>query len=124
MGRCIAMIITGVWKNNSLVGQEPTQVGSALEALGIQSISALSPRPKEGWKNSLHPAGSSGSRTPLKGIETIEEANHFLQSTFLKAFNRRLPSDQRISKSLERNLEKSGPGSNHRFSLYGYGWQR
>jgi hypothetical protein len=34
--------------------QEPTQVGLALEALGIQPIFALSlPKPKEGWRGSL-----------------------------------------------------------------------
>ena len=70
--------------------QEPTQVGSALEALGIQSISALSPQAK-GRVEKLFATLQDrlGAELRLKEIVMMEEANRFLQSTFLKDFNRR-----------------------------------
>jgi len=70
--------------------QEPTQVGLALEALGIQSISALSPQAK-GRVEKLFATLQDrlGAELRLKEIVMMEEANRFLQSTFLKDFNRR-----------------------------------
>jgi len=88
--------------------QEPTQVGSALEALGIQSISALSPQAK-GRVEKLFATLQDrlGAELRLKGIETIEEANHFLQSTFLKAFNRRFAVRPRESQKAWREVSKN-----------------
>ena len=101
--------------------QEPTQVGLALESLGIQSISALSPSgQRKGGKTLCHPPGSSGSRTPFKrdchdgrsqSLPTIDLLQSLQPSLCRQA--------QRIPKSLERSLEKSGPGSNHQLSLCG-----
>jgi len=51
----------------------------------------------------------------------MEEANRFLESTFLKAFNRRFAVRPRDPKKLERSPEASGPGSNHQLPLYNYG---
>lgn len=85
--------------------QEPTQVGLALEALGIQSISALSPQAKgrvERLFATLQDRLMAELR--LKGIVTIEEANRFLQSTFLKDFNRRFAVRPRESQKAWREV--------------------
>ena len=87
--------------------QEPTQVGLALEALGIQSISALSPQAK-GRVEKLFATLQDrlGAELRLKGIVTIEEANRFLHSTFLKAFNRRFAVRPRESQKAWREVPK------------------
>jgi transposase len=87
--------------------QEPTQVGLALEALGIQSISALSPQAK-GRVEKLFATLQDrlGAELRLKGIVTLEEANRFLHSTFLKAFNRRFAVRPRESQKAWREVPK------------------
>jgi len=87
--------------------QEPTQVGLALEALGIQSISALSPQAK-GRVEKLFATLQDrlGAELRLKGIVTMEEANRFLHSTFLKAFNRRFAVRARESQKAWREVPK------------------
>src|SRR4030042_1849056 len=87
--------------------QEPTQVGLALEALGIQSISALSPQAK-GRVEKLFATLQDrlGAELRLKGMVTMEEANRFLESTFLKAFNRRFAVRPRESQKAWRELPK------------------
>jgi transposase len=87
--------------------QEPTQVGLALEALRIQSISALSPQAKgrvERLFATLQDRLMAELR--LKGMVTIEEANRFLQSTFLKDFNRRFAVRPRESQKAWREVPK------------------
>ena len=70
--------------------QEPTQVGLALEALGIRPIPALSPQAKGRVKRLFATLQDRlMAKLRLKGIETIQEANSFLQWIFLKDFNRR-----------------------------------
>jgi len=69
--------------------QDPTQVGIALEALGIGSIAALSPQAKgriERLFGTLQDRLIAELR--LGGIHTMEEANDFLRG-FLPRFNRR-----------------------------------
>ena len=85
--------------------QEPTQVGLALEALGIQSISALSPQAK-GRVEKLFATLQDrlGAELRLKGMVTMEEANRFLQSTFLNAFNRRFAVRPRESQKAWREV--------------------
>jgi len=85
--------------------QEPTQVGSSLEALGIQSISALSPQAK-GRVEKLFATLQDrlGAELRLKEIVTMEEANRFLQSTFLKDFNRRFAVRPRESQKAWREV--------------------
>ncbi len=70
--------------------QEPTQVGLALEALSIQAISALSPQAK-GRVEKLFATLQDrlGAELRLREIVTLEEANRFLQSVFIRSFNRR-----------------------------------
>jgi len=87
--------------------QEPTQVGLALEALGIQSISALSPQAK-GRVEKLFATLQDrlGAELRLKCIVTMEEANRFLDSTFLKAFNHRFAVRPRESQKAWREVPK------------------
>ena len=85
--------------------QEPTQVGLALEALGIQSISALSPQAK-GRVEKLFATLQDrlGAELRLKGMVTMEEGNRFLQPTFLNAFNRRFAVKPRESQKAWREV--------------------
>ena len=88
--------------------QEPTQVGLALESLGIQSISALSPQAK-GRVEKLFATLQDrlGAELRLKGIITMEEANRFLQSTFLRVFNRRFAVSPRESQKAWREVPEN-----------------
>src|SRR4030043_806502 len=87
--------------------QEPTQVGLALEALSIQAISALSPQAKGRVERLFATLQDRlGAELRLKGIVTIEEANLFLKSTFLKAFNRRFAVRARESQKAWREVPK------------------
>ena len=87
--------------------QEPTQVGLALEALGIQPIWALSAQAK-GRVEKLFATLQDrlGAELRLKGIVTTEEANRFLQSSFLKTFNRRFAVSPRESQKAWRQVPK------------------
>jgi hypothetical protein len=89
--------------------QEPTQVGLALEALGIGSIAALSPQAKgriERLFGTLQDRLIAELR--LEGIHTIREANVFVRG-FLPRFNRRFsvkPSHcQKAWRALPRELD-------------------
>jgi hypothetical protein len=88
--------------------QEPTQVGLALEALGIEPISALSAQAK-GRVEKLFATLQDrlGAELRLKRIVTIEEANRFLQSTFLSVFNRRFAVSPRESQKAWREVPKN-----------------
>jgi hypothetical protein len=88
--------------------QEPTQVGLALEALGIQSISALSPQAKGRVERLFATLQDRlGAELRLKGIVAIEEANGFLQSTFIKGFNHRFAVRPRESQKAWREVSKN-----------------
>jgi len=69
--------------------QEPTQVGLALEALGIESIAALSPQAKGRIERLF---GTLQDRLiaelGLEGVQNLQEANRFLKA-FISRFNRR-----------------------------------
>ena len=85
--------------------QEPTQVGLALEALGIQSISALSPQAKGRVERLFATLQDRlGAELRLKGMVMMEEANRFLQPTFLNAFNRRFAVRPRESQKAWREV--------------------
>ena len=68
----------------------PTQVGRALNRLGIELIAAYSP---EARGRSERMFGTLQKRLPqelrLAGIDSMEEANRFLRETFLPDHNRR-----------------------------------
>lgn len=86
--------------------QEPTQVGLALEALGIGSIAALSPQAKgriERLFGILQDRLIAELR--LRGIHTMEEANDFLRG-FLPRFNRRFAVTARHSQKAWREVPR------------------
>jgi len=86
--------------------QEPTQVGLALEALGIGSIAALSPQAKgriERLFGVLQDRLIAELR--LEGIHTIQEANRFLKG-FLPRFNRRFAVRARQSEKAWREVPR------------------
>jgi transposase len=84
--------------------QEPTQVGLALEALGIESIAALSPQAKGRIERLF---GTLQDRLiaelGLEGIQDLEAANRFLQ-TFIPKFNRRFAISPRDSEKAWRKV--------------------
>jgi hypothetical protein len=88
--------------------QEPTQVGLALQSLGIEAIPALSPQAKgrvERLFATLQDRLMAELR--LRGIQTIQEANAFLESIFLKDFNRRFAVSPRESQKAWREVPKT-----------------
>jgi hypothetical protein len=86
--------------------QDPTQVGLALEALGIEPIFALSPQAKGRMERLF---GILQDRLiaelRLAGITTMPEANVFLKS-FIKRFNRRFAIHPRESQKAWRKVSK------------------
>ncbi|MDP2976167.1 MAG: ISNCY family transposase, partial [Anaerolineales bacterium] len=70
--------------------QALTQVGRALRELGIQMIPAYSPQARGRSERSF---GTWQGRLPqelrIKDINTVEEANHFLEREYIAEFNRR-----------------------------------
>jgi len=88
--------------------QEPTQVGLALLSLGIEAIPALSPQAK-GRVERLFATLQDRliAELRLKGIQTIQEANVFLESIFLKDFNRRFAVRPRESQKAWRPVPKT-----------------
>ena len=84
--------------------QEPTQVGLALEALGIESIAALSPQAKGRIERLF---GTLQDRLiaelGLEGVQNLQEANRFLK-TFIPRFNRRFAIPPRESEKAWRKV--------------------
>ena len=89
--------------------QEPTQVGLALEALGIESIAALSPQAKGRIERLF---GTLQDRLiaelGLEGVQNLQEANRFLKF-FIPRFNRRFAVCPRES---EKAWRKAPPDLN------------
>jgi hypothetical protein len=86
-------------------GQQPTQVGMALEALGIGPIFALSAQAKGRIERLF---GTLQDRLiaelKLAGISTIEAANAFLETTFIADFNQRFGVAPRDSQQAWRRV--------------------
>jgi transposase len=84
--------------------QDPTQVGLALEALGIESIAALSPQAKGRIERLF---GTLQDRLiaelGLEGVQSIEAANRFLK-IFIPRFNRRFAICPRESEKAWRKI--------------------
>jgi transposase len=84
--------------------QDPTQVGLALDALGIQPIFALSAQAKGRIERAF---GTLQDRLiaelRLAGISTLKEGNAFLKK-FLKGFNRKFSVSARDSENAWRRL--------------------
>jgi len=87
--------------------QEPTQVGLALEALGIESIAALSPQAKGRIERLF---GTLQDRLiaelGLEGVQSLEAANRFLK-LFIPRFNRRFSVRPRESEKAWRKVPQS-----------------
>ena len=70
--------------------QQPTQVGRALQELGIRPIPAYSPQARGRSERNF---GTWQGRLPqelrLAGITTLEEANRFLREKYIDEFNRK-----------------------------------
>ncbi len=84
--------------------QDPTQVGAALQALGIRPIFALSPQAKGRMERAF---GILQDRLVpelrLAGIDTFKEANAFL-TKFLSPFNRKFSVASKNSEKAWRKL--------------------
>ncbi len=84
--------------------QDPTQVGLALEALGIESIAALSPQAKGRIERLF---GTLQDRLiaelGLHGVQSLEAANRFLK-IFIPRFNRRFAIPPRESEKAWRKV--------------------
>ena len=79
----------------------------ALEALGIGPFWLFPLRPREGWRRVFGILQDRlGAELRLKGMVTMEEANRFLQPTFLNAFNRRFAVRPRESQKAWRESSK------------------
>jgi len=77
--------------------QTPTQVGMALDALGIEPIYALTPQAKGRVENRFNTLQDRlVAELDLADIHTIDQANAFLRQHFIDDFNRRfaLPPEQ------------------------------
>jgi hypothetical protein len=86
--------------------QEPTQVGLALEALGIRSIPALSPQAK-GRIERLFGVLQDRliAELHLERIKTLEGANRFLKR-FVPRFNRRFAVSAKESQKAWREVSR------------------
>ena len=87
--------------------QTPTQVGQALRALGIEPIFALSPQAKgrvERLFNTLQDRLVQELR--LAGINTLQEASHFVNGAFKADFNTRFAKPARESQTAWRAVAK------------------
>lgn len=70
--------------------QEPTQAGAALSTLGIRPIFALSPQAKGRVERLFGTLQDRlAAELGLQCVTTMEEADKFLDKTFVKRFNRR-----------------------------------
>jgi hypothetical protein len=66
----------------------PTQVGRALQELGIQMIAAYSPQARGRMERSYGTwQGRSPQELRLRGITDLERANEFLRGEYLPEFN-------------------------------------
>ena len=84
--------------------QEPTQVGLALEGLGIRSIAALSPQAKGRIERLFGTLQDRlGAELAMEGIEDLDAANRFLK-TFLPRFNRRFAVPPRDAEQAWRQV--------------------
>ncbi|MBI4478768.1 MAG: hypothetical protein HY651_01995, partial [Acidobacteria bacterium] len=92
--------------------QRVTQVGRALQELGIQMIPAYSPQARgRSERNFSTWQGRLPQELRLAGITTVEQANRFLRQHYIAEFNRRfaVPAAQRGSAFLpcpRRDLER------------------
>ena len=78
--------------------QRPTQVGRAMQELGVQMIPAYSPQARGRSERSFSTwQGRLPQELRLRGIKTLEAANAFLSEHYVAEFNRKfqVPAPQR-----------------------------
>jgi transposase len=91
--------------------ERPTQVGRAMKELGVQMIPSYSPQARgRSERNFSTWQGRLPQELRLRGIRTLEAANHFLNDHYIAEFNRRftVPAAQRGTAFLpcrHRNLD-------------------
>ena len=88
--------------------QDPTQVGAALEALGVKPIFAVTPQAKgrvERLFKTLQDRLVAMLR--LEGITDIQRANAYIQEFFLDYFNNRFAVEARNTQNAWRKLPKN-----------------
>ena len=77
-------------KAGEKVGERKTQVGRALEQLGIRMIPAYSPQARGRSERGFRTwQGRLPQELRLRGIKTLEEANQFLRRHYMAEFNRK-----------------------------------
>jgi transposase len=87
--------------------QEPTQVGLALEALGIEPIFALSPQAKGRIERLFETLQDRlGAEIQLADIHTLEAANQLLEASFIEDFNSRFSLPAKLSQKAWRPVPK------------------
>jgi transposase len=87
--------------------QEPTQVGRALRALGIQAIFALSPQAKGRIERLFGTLQDRlGAQLNLAKVTTLQEGNDFL-SAYVPRFNRRFAVPPAQSEKAWRSVPKT-----------------
>ncbi len=80
--------------------QSLTQVGRAMRDLGIQLIPAYSPQARGRSERSFRTwQGRLPQELRLRGIETAEEANKFLEDEYIDEFNRRFAVSPKLTGS-------------------------
>src|SRR6201997_3600185 len=90
------------------VEMPPTQIGRALRELGITWIAAHSPQAKGRVKRNFGTAQDrlvKGMR--VAGVRTIEQANQYLEETYLVWWERELTAEPAHSGDAHRPLDKS-----------------
>ena len=86
----------------------PTQIGRALQELGIAWLAAHSPQAKGRVERSFQTAQDrlvKGMR--VAGVRTIEQANEYLVNDYLVWWERELTVEAAHSEDAHRPLEKS-----------------
>lgn len=88
--------------------QDPTQVGAALEKLGIEAITALSPQAKGRVERLFRTLQDRlVANLELEGITEITNANTYIEQTFIDEFNAAFAHAPEDSTSAWRKLPKN-----------------
>ncbi|MDH3493483.1 MAG: ISNCY family transposase [Acidobacteriota bacterium] len=80
--------------------QSLTQVGRAMRDLGVQLIPAYSPQARGRSERSFRTwQGRLPQELRIRGIETVDQANRFLEEEYIDEFNRRFAVNPKIGQS-------------------------
>ena len=85
----------------------PTQIGRALQELGIAWIPAHSPQAKGRVERNFGTAQDRLVKGMRAGVKTLEQANHYLEESYLTWWERELTVDPAHSDDAHRPLDKS-----------------